>query len=75
MNTHCDKNRVSFAGRTISFRTAVHLIADARRQPIGRCARMLGMSKRELALLEKGRWSLTPEIVVNTEGLLASTFG
>lgn len=75
MNTHCGKNRVTFAGRTISFRTAVHLLADARREPIGHCARLLGMSKKELALLEKGRWSLTPEIVGNTEGLLSSTFG
>jgi hypothetical protein len=75
MNTLSDKNRVSFAGRTISFRTAVHLIADARREPIGRCAQLLGMSKKDLALLEKGRWRLTPEIVGNTEGLLASTFG
>jgi hypothetical protein len=72
---HHDKNRVSFGKRDISFQTAVHLIADARREPIGACARLLGMSRKELALLQRGKWKLTPEIATTTEGLLQSTFG
>jgi hypothetical protein len=75
MRAHHAKNRVSLGKRDISFHTAVHLIADARHEPIGACARRLGLSRKELSLLERGKWQLTPEVATTTEGLLASTFG
>jgi hypothetical protein len=68
-------NRVSFAGRTISFQTAVHLIADARRESIGKCARMLGMSREDLVRFKRGQWNLSRDVIGATEGLLSSTFG
>jgi plasmid maintenance system antidote protein VapI len=75
MRVHHAKNRVVLGTRDISFRTAVHLIADARHQPIGVCARMLGLTRKELALMERGKWKLTPEVATTTEGLIQSTFG
>jgi hypothetical protein len=74
MRMHQEKSRIPFGRRHISFKTAVHLIAEARQETIGSCARMLGMSRQELLKLESGRWTLTPEVVSHTQGLLASTF-
>ena len=63
--------KIPFGQRSISLGTAVMILQDVGHRTPGDCARLLGLSSRELHLCQSGRWNPDPAVIGKATVLVA----